>query len=264
MAMINRDQLLAEFVLRRQIKKIIGILHEKYKKEKKEEVLAEQMLRDIIKPMIKEAYQLREADLSIDIKDEYVIDTEEQEKEKEEIRKEEEKISDEEKAVTLGLENEEDITGINFAVDALKQISTVISDPYNKLGDERDKQYYYDWLFINILLTLHNKEEMINPANPDEVIPAEFLEVIKKYQEKAREDEENIDPSGTEPTTHPTGIHAVGRAFKVIEPQISSLYSELTTDISQRKSFIKALVNGIRNILDPQRVLRVIEKEKAI
>lgn len=49
--------------------------------------------------------------------------------------------------------------------------------------------------------------------------------------------------------------------FKEIEPQLSTFYAELTTDISQRKSFIKAIISGVRNTLDPQRVLNDLEKE---
>jgi hypothetical protein len=263
--MTKRNKKMAEFVLRKQVQKIIGTLYERYNSQQhqeSQEVLAERQLRKIIKTLIVEAFTLKE--VTIDIEDDFVMKTDEEEREEEEKQKEQDNLSDEEKAVEseIDLEREEQ-TGTKQAIVALKQISSAITDAYSTLGDERDRQYFYDWLFINILLNLHGREELLNPGEADAVIPEEFLSVIERYTAKADEDDDEIDEPGTEPTNHPTGIHFVGRVYKQIEPQYGPYFSELTTDVAQRKSFIRALIAGIRNLLDPQRVLRVIEKETA-
>jgi len=245
-----------ENILRKKIRKIID---ESYKERLNEE----QELRKVVRRLIEHKYSLLEADeLKVDIVDDkFIIPTEEEEQEKEEKEDELKQLSDEEIAVRKDTADEDDSTGINYAADALKRVKTTILDNYKKLGDERDQQYYYDWLFINLLLALYAKEQSINPEDPISTIPDEFVPVIEKYNKKIEDDQDEIDNPDTKPKDHPTGITAVGRVFKEIEPQISSLYSELKTDTSQRKSFTKAIMSGIRNTLDPQRILRVIEKE---
>ena len=247
-----------ENILRKKIKKIIN---ESYTKRLNEE----QELRKVIRKLLEYKYSLLEADeLKIDIvDDDFVIPTEEEEQEQKEKEDEREQLSDEELAVRKDTVEEDDSTGINYAADALKRVKTTILDNYKKLADERDQQYYYDWLFINLLLALYSKEQIINPSEAINAIPEEFVPVIGKYKKEVDQDEMQIDDPDTKPKDHPTGITAVGRVFKEVEPQITSLYSELKTDVSQRKSFTKAIMSGIRNTLDPQRVLRVIEKELA-
>jgi len=247
-----------ENILRKKIRKIIN---ESYAKRLNEE----QELRKVIRRLLEYKYSLLEADeMKIDIvDDDFVIPTEEEEKEQKEKEDELSKLSDEEAAVSKDTSEEDDSTGINYAADALKRVKTTILDNYKKLADERDQQYYYDWLFINLLLALYGKEQIINSEDAISAIPEDFVPVIEKYNKEVDEDEQTIDDPDTKPKDHPTGITAVGRVFKEIEPQITSLYTELKTDVSQRKSFTKAIMSGIRNTLDPQRVLRVIEKELA-
>tara|TARA_R100000808_G_scaffold24890_1_gene59100 strand:- start:122 stop:919 length:798 start_codon:yes stop_codon:yes gene_type:complete len=254
--MIKRDQLIGEFFLRKHIQKVINEVYEVHKSKKR----AEDRLRTIIRNLISEAYTLREVGLSIDVEEDYVLQSDEEKREKEAELK---KMSDEEKAVKSGMESEEieDRTGINFAVDTVKNLGTQILSKYNMLDHETDKQYFYDWLFINTLLLLHGKEKELNPNNPDEAFPSEFLSVIEKYSKKVNADEQVVDQPGERPLEHPTGITTLGKVWPEIEKGVGDSYISLTTDVSHRHHFTKALINGFRNLLDPQRVLRVIEKE---
>lgn len=253
--MIKRDQMIGEFFLRKHLQKVIQEVYKKHQDAGK----AENQLRQVIQSLIHEAYSLKEG-LSVEIEDDFVIPSEEEEKAKaDKINKQ----SDEEKAVKQGLETGEvqDRTGINFAVEVVKRIGKQILAKYNMLDADSDKQYFYDWLFINTLLAVHGKEKNLNPNNPDEAFPPEFLSVIEKYSKKVDQDDETIDDPGAQPLEHPTGITALAEVWLEVEKAVGKSYASLTTDIEQRYHFTKALINGLRNLIDPQRVLRVIEKE---
>ncbi|MDC1160133.1 hypothetical protein OAT10_00115 [Luminiphilus sp.] len=249
----------SEYILRKKIKKVI---RESYDKKINEE----RQLRTVIRRLLEFKYSelsLNEARLDI-VDDDFIVSTKEEDEQQEEQEKEINKISDEERAVKKDTVEEDDKTGINYAVDALSRVGPSIVKKYAFLENEIDQQYYYDWMFINILLGLYRKEETMSLGDPTtdpmDAIPEEFIPVVQKHLPKKGE-QGTDDAKRVSNKELPTGVKAVAPVFKEIEPQLSTFYAELTTDISQRKSFIKAIISGVRNTLDPQRVLNDLEKE---
>ena len=250
-----------EYILRKKIKKII---RESYNKKLNEE----QKLRTVIQRLLELKYSelsLNEARVDI-VDDPYIVSTKEEDEQQKEQEKELNKLSDEEKAVRKDTAEEDDKTGINYAADALSRVGPSIVNKYEKLENEIDQQYYYDWLFINVLLGLYRKETAMSledsMSDPMDAIPEEFIAVVEKHRPIKGGGGNDVAKKASNKEL-PTGVKAVIPVFKEIEPQLSTFYAELTTDISQRKSFIKAIISGIRNTLDPQRVLNDLEKELA-
>ena len=95
--------------------------------------------------------------------------------------------------------------------------------------------------------------------------------VIRKIVEKARKEQKGQDlleekylrkliqkvillekaPVGDDTPHEKTGINVLRKTLKKVIPQIKDDYMSLTTDQSQRKSYIAHLVNGIDNLLAP-------------
>jgi hypothetical protein len=77
-------------------------------------------------------------------------------------------------------------TGRNFADDTYNKIESQIVDAYEMLGDETDKELFYDYLLTNLLLYFDKFEDELQVDLPDVTTP-------EYEEEKAEDDIEDTD-----------------------------------------------------------------------
>ena len=76
----------------------------------------------------------------------------------------------EEEEDTFGLEGEDE-TGRNFAQRAFEKIEKQIVEAYQLLGDEADKEAFYDYLITNLKLYFDKFEDELKPSLPEPTTP---------------------------------------------------------------------------------------------
>lgn len=145
-----------------------------------------------------ETAPLEEADINVDIEDDDELDgfipVRDQDIEKAAAAEEPAELSDVEK---FGIEGE-DLTGRNMAFRSYKSVEKVIADSYALLGNEEDRNEFYDYLITNLKLHFDKFEDELASNLNEPSTPA--------YEKEKEDMESRVDVGSEAPPPEATEI----------------------------------------------------------
>lgn len=129
-------------------------------------------IRNTLAPVEAADDATQDAKASPELSEQVTIDIDAPEEEKY-IELDKDKKKEEEEVDPLddfGLEGEDE-TGRNVAYDAFKKIDTQIVDTYKLLGNDNDKEIFYDYLLTNVKLNFDTYETDLQKSLPEPTTP---------------------------------------------------------------------------------------------
>ena len=145
-------------------------------------------IRNTLAPVEAADDAAQDAKASPELSEQVTIDIDAPEEEKY-IELDKDKKKEEEEVDPLddfGLEGEDE-TGRNVAYDAFKKIDTQIVDTYKLLGNDNDKEIFYDYLLTNVKLNFDTYETDLQKSLPEPTTP--------EYEKEKEKLDTSVEPA---------------------------------------------------------------------